>query len=508
MPGTPLRFGPFVGGLNTLSDPAAIDDAELVDILNMELDLDGSLVSRPAVKLEGTTAALDSRVITIGVAYFGGQTYVIGSTDAALWTYTVASNTWTVIPGSAGASAQVALQWQDKLWFISIPTATINSGWWTPTAGTYTVVPSMPRGYTAVIHKNRMYVSRGILDTTVVASRIVFSAALDATTWPGGNSVDVNSGDGQGITRIIVYNDNIMVFKQQSTYVFAFDVDPAGGTIRKISGTIGAVNRYAVAEYENQLYTFHRGYVYEVTNYDFNRINQRVPFSLDGTGPGTYSEFFFLQVIDERLLVRYYNNIYVFNLRTRTWSRWSSTNYFGPFQVIPRDLSGLSENVYIAGSCIVGEKKYFSLTPTYNAVTTETFTCSIRTKNYDLAVGHKFKRLFWWGADAAAVNPVTGTVGPIVYRFTVTWDQLTPYNWNQLQTWDAPLSTPVVTQTVTAVNSAARRRFFKFPKSLRFRQAYFSFSTTTDGTSTTGPVRIFSLTGMVAEKEVVPAAVN
>ena len=506
MPGTPLRFGPFIGGLNTLSDPAAIDDNELVDILNMELDLDGSLISRPAVKLEGTQAGLDSRVITIGVAFFSGQTYVIGSTDNALWYYTVASNTWTQIV--SGATSFVALQWQDKLWFIATPGSTKNSGWWTPTAGVYTEVGSMPRGYTAVIHKNRMYVTRGILDTTVLASRVVFSSSLDATTWPGGNSLDVNSGDGQGITRLIVYNDNIVIFKQQSTYVFAFDSDPAGGSVRKISGTIGAVNRYAVGEYENQLYLFHRGYVYEMINYDFNRINQRVPFELDGTGPGTYSEFFFLQVVDERIVVRYYNNIYVFNLRTRTWSRWTSNNYFGPFQVIPRDLSGLSENIYIAGSCIVGEKKYFSLFPKYTATTTETFTCSIKTKNYDLAVGHKFKRLFWWGADMSAVNAVTGVVGPIIYSFIVTWDQLAAYTWDQLQTWDNPLNTPVTTQTVTATNSSARRRFLKFPKSLRFRQAYFTISTTTDGTSATGPVRIFSLTGMAAEKEIVPKAVN
>lgn len=506
MGGTALRFGPFVGGLNTLSDPAAIDDSELVDILNMELDLDGSLVSRPAIKLEGTQAGLDGRIITIGVAFFGGETYVIGSTPNAIWSYTVATNTWTLIANNV--TSFVALQWQDKLWFIATPGSTTGSGWWTPTAGVYTPVAAMPRGYTAIIHKNRMYVTKGILDSTVEASRIVFSASLDATNWPVGNSVDVNSGDGQGISRLIVYNDNIVIFKQQSTYVFAFDNDPAGGSIRKISGTIGAVNRYAVAEYENQLYLFHRGYVYELINYDFNRLNNRVPFSLDGTGPGSYSEPFFLQVVDERLVVRYYNNIYVFNLRTRTWSRWQSDNYFGPFQVIPRELSGLGENIYIAGSCITGEKKFFSLYPEYTASTTETFTCYIKTKNYDLAVGHKFKRLFWWGGDMAAVNDVTGIVGPVVYKFVATWDQLAAYTWDQLQTWDAPLSNPVTTQTVVATNSQARRRFLKFPKSLRFRQAYFSLETTTDGTNSTGPVRIFSITGMVAEKETVPAAVN
>ncbi len=506
MVGTALRFGPFVGGLNTLSDPAAVDDTELVDILNMELDLDGSLISRPAIKLEGNQAALDSRIITIGVAFFSGATYVLGSTNNAIWYYDLSANDWVQI--ETGLSSFVAIQYQDKVWFIASPGSSKTSGWWTPSAGAYTQVAAIPYGYTAVLHKERIWVSQGIIGSASTSSRIFYCDVLDPFTWNPLNFQDINPGDGQAIARLIVYNDNLLVFKQQSTFAWSFDTAISSGTIRKISGIIGAVNRYAVAEYENSLYVFHRGNVYEMINYDFTMINGRVPFELDGTGPGTYSEFFFLQIIDERLVVRYYNNIYVFNLRTRTWSRWLSENYFGPFQVIPRDLSGLSENIYIAGSCIAGEKKYFSLFPRYTSTTTEYFECYIKTKNYDLAVGHKFKRLFWWGADVASVLNVVGTVSPIVYKISMSWDEASAYNWEDLQSWESLLAAPGTTQTSVATNSSARRRFLKYPKSLRFRQANFSISTHTDGTSATGPVRIFTLTGMAAEKEIVPAAVN
>ena len=47
MPGDALQIGPFVGGLNTFSDPSAVADNELVVCDNFELDLDGSLKSRP-----------------------------------------------------------------------------------------------------------------------------------------------------------------------------------------------------------------------------------------------------------------------------------------------------------------------------------------------------------------------------------------------------------------------------------------------------------------------------
>ena len=188
-------------------------------------------------------------------------------------------------------------------------------------------------------------------------------------------------------------------------------------------------------------------------------------------------------------------------MRTRTWSRWITSREFGPTVVIPKDSSGLAENLYIAGSAVNGDKSYYSIYPTYISTASETIACQVKTKNYDLQVGFRFKRLFWWGGDLSSVNSVSGSVAPIVYSFTVTWDQLAAYNWDQLGTWDSPLSNPVIVQTAVATNSIARRRFIKFPKSLRFRQAYFQLDMSTDGTPTTGPVRVFNIVGVISEKE-------
>jgi hypothetical protein len=47
VPGQPIQVGPFIGGLNTFSDDTSIADNELVLAENWDLDLDGSLVSRP-----------------------------------------------------------------------------------------------------------------------------------------------------------------------------------------------------------------------------------------------------------------------------------------------------------------------------------------------------------------------------------------------------------------------------------------------------------------------------
>jgi hypothetical protein len=60
MPGEPIQVGPFVGGLNTFSDPTAIADNELVVCENFELDLDGSLKSRPPIEDLGIDFPLEA----------------------------------------------------------------------------------------------------------------------------------------------------------------------------------------------------------------------------------------------------------------------------------------------------------------------------------------------------------------------------------------------------------------------------------------------------------------
>ena len=50
--------------------------------------------------------------------------------------------------------------------------------------------------------------------------------------------------------------------------------------------------------------------------------------------------------------------------------------------------------------------------------------------------------------------------------------------------------------------------FIKLLKSIRFRQINYTVTATTDGTISTAPVRIYSLTSFVDNKQVVPKTVN
>src|SRR5678815_430439 len=170
MPGTgqPLRLGPFTGGMNTLSDPSAIADSELVDSNNLELDIDGSLICRPPIQEVLNNAGFAERILLIGVALLGGNIYVIGTNSGGVYRWT--SNTWTLITNTFTATCMV--QYADKIWLIAKPGSANPGGSWDGTV--FTAVAAIPKGSAAVVHKERLYVVPGVT-TAANSSRLTFS---------------------------------------------------------------------------------------------------------------------------------------------------------------------------------------------------------------------------------------------------------------------------------------------------------------------------------------------
>ena len=498
MPGEPTRLGPFTGGLNTLSDPTSLSDTELVDCVNLELDLDGSLYSRPPVVVHDVSAFANANVRHLGFFQLSGTVYHIASAGTTT-AWSIDGQTWTDITTLFAAACMI--QYDNKAWLIS---ATGAGGYWTP-AGGFVAVASMPSGTAAVMLKERMY----IVGNAANPSRLFWSNVTNPTVWTVGTDfADVNPGDGERLIDIVVFNDNLVIFKNDSTYSFPFDTGPSTGTLRRISSTIGATKRDCVVLYEQNMYVYHEGNVYEVVNYDFARINTKVPFLYDPTAPSAFSDEVFLSLVGDRILCRYYNRIYVFGLRTRTWTRWESTLYFGPLRAAPVNTTAAVNNPYYAGACVTGSVAIYKIEDGFGTPS-EAMTCLIKTKNYDLSISHKFKRLFWWGADVASGGTVTGVVTPVVYTFATTWGQLNAFKWNQLFTWERPLAEASgISLAVPATLGGGSRKFIKFLKSIRFRQVNFKVSMNTTGTSANAPVRIFTLTAFVSQKQDVSATIS
>lgn len=501
MPGEPIRLGPFVGGINQLSDPTALQDNELVDAVNVELDLDGSYISRPPFYDLPVPVSGSTRMKLLGYYITATHTRLMGCNSNGIWAFE--NNIWSQVAGTAGLDATAMVQYDDAVWIIATPGSALDGGSINDSL-TYSGIAAIPRGGSAIVYKERLFIVQGPTGTGSNSTLLRWSDPAAFNTYPAPNQVFVNKGDGQKLIDVIIYNDNLMLFKEDSTFIFAFDTSPSDAILSKINPTIGISTKDCVVAYENQLYILHENSVYEVVNFDFTKINSKVPFIYDATKPGPWADPTFVTILGDRLVVKYYARLYVFGLKTRVWTRWDTGDkLIGPAVAVPMRTEIDAVPMYILASAVAAEnERIFGFRDIFDTENSETIEVYIKSKNYDYGVPHRFKRLMWWGADVSTTELITGIAQPIIVHFGVTWGQLAAFSWGQISgnTWGQPLNVPVIVETNLGGNPAPRK-FAKFMKSLRFRQINYQLEMSYDGTSITGPVRFFTFTTIIGTKQ-------
>jgi hypothetical protein len=267
----------------------------------------------------------------------------------------------------------------------------------------------------------------------------------------------------------------------------------------------------------------HRNKIYEISNFNFALINVKVPPVFDNslpTGTSARYENQHISLLGERLVVRYYNRTYVFQVRTRTWSEWMKTDdisniewhIFGPL-VRARDLTGSGIDSYYTGYSFdvtsAGYKVIKILDGRFagaeEGTGTEKMYCIATTKDYDMSDPVRYKRLFWWGADVLTGQDLLGSLTPITLVSSLTWDALTTERWADLETWGSPIvGATTYEELVPGDNIANTNKAIKFGKTMRFRKINFSVRLETDG-SPTQPTKVFQLVAVVAIKQLVGA---
>lgn len=502
MPGKPIKIGPFAGGLNSYSAVTAVEDSQVVDIQNFDIDLDGSLLSRPPVIVKTTTPAA---IHPLG--YFkdvNGAYFLIGA--SATTTYQFDGATWAVITATFGATSFV--QYGNKAWLVAPPGSANPGGTWDVTAG-FVAIAAMKKGNSCVLYKERMFIAEG--GTGATSSRMYFSNPANLAVWSGADFLDVSAGDGQSIIELRVFTDTIVAFKDNSTYIYSYDSAPTRGAVRVISTSIGVAGKDCVVEYENQLYILHNKGVYAVLNWNYDKLNTLVPFvfvdtiQVNTTYPQTVS------ILNDRLVIRYFDKIYVFGLKTRVWTTWKCTSYFHKFYALPGMSTATQE--FFSTSADNRLLQTLSFLDTWNVTRTEVMDVFVVTKTFQFDTPYGWKKLSWWGIDLLTKSNILGQVFPITYGTSVTWDGLknAGRTWGSMlnNTWARPLDIAInVDNNFTTTNVAENRMFLKFSKALRFRQVNFKISGTYNGTSTQGPYRIYSLSAFTYTKEIVAKTVN
>lgn len=503
MPGEAIQIGPFTGGLNTFSDPTAIADNELTVCENFELDLDGSLKSRPPFVYRDIDMPLGASGNANILGYFygpGNVPYLIGS-DGLSKTYYFSGTAWVLITNTFSATSMA--QFDNKAWLLAPYGSTNPGGSWDP-AGGFVAEAQMPRGDTIVAHKQRLWVAGG-RDALLNATTMYYSNQLgESPFWPTFsstlNTIKVGSGDGQAIVRIAVYYNSLVIFRTNSIYSYQFLNDPGSGTISLLVPNIGLSDKKSFVAWENYIYFMYDERGYEFVNNRAQQINQRVPF-VSGSRTGIdESQARSVSLFNNRIIFSYFNYLYVFGLRTRTWSVWQSTVHGAIGEIFSAVTDNDFEEAILFSSKIVpagGSRvaKTLHMSDIFGT-DEEPFVCVAQTKNFNYQSSSSYKRLFWWGADAIFRGRVTAMVTPITFNTSVTWAQMFAYTWTSVgaNDWTQAAYPGADVQTVRdTTGGAALRKFVKFLKALRFRQVNFRLEFDTDGSNDTAPVRLFSL---------------
>lgn len=552
-----FRIGPFAGGINTYSDPAMIADDELIDCRNFDISLDGSLVSRPpwswqysflTTNSTVSSAPPDNNQLVIGTGTFEGDRFVLINSSH---TGTAASYIYYVDGTNAGLFALIATgnhskahRYNDFIYLVPDPSLGGTAVKYDLTGGLVTAIASMPAGYASIIYKDRLWIGgrKGYSDS----SRVYFSALADFTSWPGTNFFDINPGDGDAVNELVVYQDNLVIFKDNATYILTYDSGPAQAVLQVINTDVGATGPRCVDVYENSVFILKYNQVYEMSNYDFVRVSVKIPFEYDNTLPSApyvvtdqaWKHPLWLRIVGDRAIVRFYNRLYVYHLRLRAWTRWESQDpnihYIGPIMRLDNTNTDILQgfDTYVAGTALSKNfdsqgqgtsgawkmwNKLFKLEDRYEGSRTENgnhapvavdINLTMTTKQFNVGLSHRFKRLMHWGIDCYTGRGATGTLFPFSVAYRVSWDQLTSYHWHELNTWAYPLAeVPSTTQTIPS-GTAKQIKFIRFPKSLRFRLMQFKVDMATTGNTVDGPVYIYNITAFIAAKQIVPKAVN
>ena len=515
MPGEAIQVGPFRGGLNTFSDESAVADNELIVCNNFDPDVDGSLKSRPPAIEVGDALPLQDSVgyprVIAEIRTDTGASIIIGS-DGEDKTYYFNGSVWTLITNTFAASA--AIEYNGVVWLVSPPSEASPGGYWS-IGGGFTADANMPHGGDIVEFKSRLWVVRG-KDATSDGTRLYFSKVLGQPDfWPAvANFIEVGVGDGENIVAISVYFNMLLLWRTDSIFRFTFTSDPANGDVAVIVPGIGLESRESLASYEAYFYFMYRGRAYEFINNRANHINPLVTFK-----PSAASDIvipFAVSIVGQRVVFQWYEVSYVYHLRTKTWTTWTTTE-FGSFgKWLPRPtVDGVDEAVCFSSTAVPfgsgREAILLSMLDTFGA-RSESMLSEMQTKTYDYESATLLKRIFLWTVSTAWNGVIRAIQSTVNYTDKPTWGRIREqHTWGSLreQTWGT-LSSDFLNHTTerTSESSAPLRKEAKVGRSARFKRISYRVEFPNDGSSTTAPVRLFYLTTYVRAGQVITKAVS
>lgn len=518
---TPVKLGPWSGGMrNSTGLGENISDNEVYELTNLEVDLDGSLVNRPAIlnlpllQPDGVTPQTGTSGIRIWGRYLPNDGRVFLVVTFAGTVRLVTASTGVLDAVTATVTVGAVIQYNNKLWVIPAPGAATQGGYFDATNPTitWTAVAAIPQGQSAVAYKERIFVGCGIQATTNTA-RVRFSAVGDPLVWNGSDNFDVGPGDGEKLVDMVAVANDIIILKEHSTWRFTYAKLPSQADLTNIDRRIGVpATNCAVVYNSNTVYVLHDNAVYELVNSIYKRISAPIAMTQVLDASLNAADTYGLTLFRDRLFVRYYSNMYVYSLRVQRWSRWTTARKFSKIVVIPTASLGLdTAYMHTATTDDPGKVYLFRDDRVTSVGSSEDFDCTITTKvmNFDIPQG--FKAISHGGLDVATSGNVQTTIKIPNSAENNTWDyEAAHFIWSDIGNWDDQDQT-IYTNTIAPGAGEYNVKFLRcIQQKFRFRTVYFTFTIGAEA-STNGAdssVKVVDMVVYLREAQQVPKETN
>lgn len=525
----------FSGGLNNFWDPSSIAQNEVPFLQNLEFSPTGALSSRPPIT-NPDVAFPEAGVFFNFLGYYieeDGDRFGVFTSTTKTYIYNIATEAWTEIWTQPAADF---VQYQGYIIMCRIngagaywgpsgaPGYNSSTGLWTTTGSNTSTIATMPAGRGIELHQERLFLfgpinsaTQSVMYWSNISGEVEASPGQDWRWWQTNTGfTSVNGGDGQWITGLVAGYNEITVFRNASTYRFTFSGIPKNGTMAKIQEGIGAENQNCIASYENGLMVLSGDQLYAYFNGNFTSLNdQKVRFE-EQASPSTLKIRYSVSIIGSRAIVNFGGSLYVFQIKTGTWSIWKSDTEFARCIEVPTPSNNIGETKYalaISGSANSEKWKLYEIVDhTYSTTGSETIECILRTRIFDFETPNEWKRLYWWAADVIAAGAIKTVVIPASVSYSyATWDDVSLdfvgdtkfVAWDDPEaTWDDPVDIDY-RGIVTEINNgftSKQRNSLKLDNGVRFRRVYFELYLECDGTIVTSPAQIFSITPIIGMK--------
>lgn len=508
----------FQGGINNVSDPSLIAENEVSKAINVVLSSTGKFVSRPAFDVVATYPEAVGSATPTFLGYWRDEetssvTYAVLSFSTGTYICNLSTYAWTKIWNSQAVDIATYL---NRLYVIS-PTA--GGGYWAKVSGTYQFVTlaAIPNGSNIHASIGRIFVaSRANGARSVLRYSDITNAAAGTSidNFPAANVIGVNEGDGEDLVKIVEGNNELFLFRSNSTWRLGFSAsnDPRYGTLSQMSSTIGIDNNNCAVDAGNFIAVLHAGVLYQFAGYNFYPLNDytklrfKTPSTTDTGYPFTSNMTTALSTIGKYLFVYYHGSMYCYDVDFRIWTEFITLTRAAHIVEAPRG-TFLPSNQVVTGygvhdslTGIPGQTTglvKFALEYPDTGVEIENIKCVIQTKAYDIGEPSKFKRMFSWEALVVAVNSVTGSFTPIdqINAATTSWNYWTSNSvtWASLATNLTPWNAlqPTITSLVAGLTSANPvPQVIKFGGKKIFKRAFFTVEFSNNGNASTSPSRL------------------